>query len=122
MNRMRDAIRNFPARPPTPDERALLIDWLALASDIASAYIAQRRSDDPDFRHRIVVTASIEDAPSHVIYAAAGRDVWIVSTPGQRTRIRRFRTLRAALNFVRPVLAGVGHVGAHGRTNRNLRA
>src|SRR5262249_2635325 len=54
---MRNVTRNFPARPLTPDERALVADWLATAGDIASAYVSERRSDDPDLHHRILISA-----------------------------------------------------------------
>jgi hypothetical protein len=114
INRVRDAIRHFPARPLTPDERALLSEWLATAADIASAYIVRRRSDDPDLLNRIVIGTSMDDAPSYIVHAASGRDIWFVSNPGQRTRIRRFRTLRAALNSIRPVLAEARHRGVRG--------
>jgi len=107
INRMRDTIRHFPARPPTPDERALLTEWLAMAGDIASAYIVQRRSDDPDLVNRIIIVESMDDTPSYIVHAASGRDIWFLSYPGQRTKIRRFRTLRAVLNSIRPVLAEV---------------
>jgi hypothetical protein len=101
---MHNAIGHFPARPLTPNERSLLADWLATAGDVASAYIVQRRNDDPTLLYRIVITASTDDVPSHVVHAASGRDVWIVSRPGPRTRRRRYRTLQAALNSIRPVL------------------
>jgi hypothetical protein len=103
---MRNAIRHFPARPLTPNERSLLANWLATAGDVASAYIVQRRSDDPTLLYRIVIAAGTDDVPSHVVHAASGRDVWIVSRPGLRTRIRRYRTLQAALNSIRSVFTG----------------
>jgi hypothetical protein len=115
---MHDAIRHFPARPLTPDERALLTEWLAMAGDIASAYVIQRRHDDPDLMHRIIIVVSANDTPSYTVHAVPGRDIWIMSNLGQRTRIRRFRTLRAALNSIRPVLEEAGHVGVRRKEQR----
>jgi hypothetical protein len=119
INRMRDTIRHFTARPLTPDERALLTEWLAMAGDIASAYIVQRRSDDPDLVNRIIVVESTDDTPSYIVHAASGRDIWFLANSGQRTKIRRFRTLRAALNSIRPLLADAPRC-RDGKNNRNL--
>ena len=104
---MRNLIRHLPARLLTPDERAVFAEWFAAVGDMASAYVSSRAGDDPVLQHRIVVIARKGDEPSHVVYAPAGRDIWIVFLSGRRTRIRRFRTLRDALNFVRPVLVEV---------------
>lgn len=109
---MHKVTRNFPARRLTPDERALVVDWLATAGDIASAYVCERRSDDPDLHHRILINAGPHGSPSHIVYAASARDIWVVLKSGQRTKIRRFRTLRAALNSIQPVLVEPGNVNA----------
>ena len=103
---MREALSHFPARPLTPSERALVAHWLAGAGDVGTAYISNRRTDDPALQHRIVVFTKASDGPTHLVHAPSGRDVWIVLTLGRRTRVRRYRTLRAALNSVRPVLVG----------------
>ena len=103
---MREKIRHLPARLLTPDERALFNEWFAAVGDIASAYVSNRAGDDPALHHRIVIVTTAADGPSHFVYASAGRNIWIVVSSGQRTRIKRFRTLRAALTFVRPVLVG----------------
>ena len=81
-----------------------MADWLALAGDVAATYVSSRRSDDPAYYRRIVVVTRPDEGPSHLIHAPSGRDIWIVFTLGQRTRIQRFPDLRAALNSVRPVL------------------
>ncbi len=101
---MQDVIRKFPARPPTPDERALLDEWVAAAGDIALAYFSSRERDDPTHRHRIVIATDAAIGPSHFIHAPLCRDIWMVFSAGRRTRIKRFRTLRDALNSIRPVL------------------
>src|ERR1700681_1418889 len=100
---MRGAIRDFPARLLTPDERALAAEWIAGAGDIAEAYVSNRRADDPAFLHRLVIVTKAEDGPSHLVQASSGRNIWIVFSLGRRTKVQRFRTLRAALNSIRPV-------------------
>lgn len=103
---MHDLIRRFPARPPTPEERALLSEWLAAAGDIRLAYVSSRQSDDPALRHKIIVMAEIGSAPSHIVHAPAGRKIWMVFARGDRdTRVRRFKSLQTALNSIRPLLA-----------------
>ena len=101
---MQKATRHFPARLLTPGEHALVAEWLAVAGNIASAFVSDRRGDDPGHYRRIVVTMNSDDGPSHIVSAAAGRDIWIVFSLGRRMRIKRFRTLRAALNSIQPVL------------------
>jgi hypothetical protein len=102
---VRDAVNQFPARRLTPDEHALVIEWLAAAGDVTSAYVSQRRGDDPALHQRIIITTGPDDEPSHVVHAPSGRDIWLVFSAGLRTKLRRFQTLRAALNSIRPVLA-----------------
>ena len=109
---MQDVISQFPARRLTPDEHALVVEWLAAAGDVASAYVSNRRSDDPALHHRIIIAAGPGGAPSHFVHASSGRDIWIVFSSGRRTRIRRYQTLRAALNSIRPVLVDAGSPSA----------
>jgi hypothetical protein len=104
--------RHLPARLMTPDERALFDDWLATAGDIASAYISQRRGDDPILRNRIVLAAGPDESPSHIVFAAIGRDIWVVLQPSRRTRIQRFRTLHAVLDSLRSTRPAAASVGA----------
>ena len=101
---MRDIVLKYPARPPTPVERALVVEWLAAAGDIALAYVSTRSHDDPALKDRIVVITDAAKGPSHVIHAPLGRDIWMLFSTGQRTKVQRFKTLRAALNSIRPVL------------------
>jgi hypothetical protein len=105
---MQDAISQFPARRLTPDEYALVVEWLAAAGDVTSAYVSKRRSDDPALHHRIIIATGPGNAPSHFVHASSGRDIWIIFSSGRRTKIRRFQTLRAALNSIRPVLLDAG--------------
>jgi hypothetical protein len=115
---VRDAIGQFPARRLSPDEHALVVEWLAAAGDVISAFVSNRRSDDPALHHRIVITTGPDDGPSHYIHAPSGRDIWIVFASGPRTRVRRFQSLRAALNSIRPVLAEAGSANVHGKAKR----
>ena len=101
------ALHKFPARPPTPDDRVVLAEWLATAGDIALAYVSSRQSDDPALKHRIIVISEVGGQPSHFVFAPASRDVWIVLAKGRRTRLGRYKTLQAALNSIRPVLVNV---------------
>jgi hypothetical protein len=101
---MKDMIRHLPARLLTPEERALVAEWFAAAGDIAEAYASNRRGDDPALHHRVVIITNPGAGPSHLVHAPSGRDIWIVFSLGKRTKIKRFPTLRAALNSVRPVL------------------
>ena len=109
---MQTAIHKLPARPPTPDERAVLAEWLAAAGDIALAYVSSRQSDDLAVKHRITVISEAGGGMSHLVFAPAGRDIWIVLAKGQRTRLRRHKTLRAALNSIRRVLVDVEPVSS----------
>ena len=101
---MQKLIRDLPARLLTPEERALVAEWFAAAGDIAEAYVSNRHGDDPALYRRIVIITKLDDGPSHLVHAPPGRDIWIVFTLAHRTKVRRVQTLRAALNFIRPVL------------------
>lgn len=101
---MQDALRHFPARPLMPAERALLEQWLANAGDIASAYVSNRLDDDPALYRRIVIISKVDEGPSHLVHTPPGRAIWLVFSFERKPRIKRFRTLRDALNSIRPVL------------------
>jgi hypothetical protein len=83
-------------------------EWLAAAGDVTSAYVSNRRNDDPALHHRIIIATGPGDGPSHLVHAPSGRNIWVVFSAGPRTRVHRFQTLRAALNSIRPVLGKVG--------------
>lgn len=100
---MGDVLRTFPPRPLNPDERALVNTWLAATCNVASAYVCERRSDDPFLQHRIVVTIGPDRRPSYLIHAPAGISCWLVSSVGHGSEVRRFDGLRAALNSIRRV-------------------
>jgi hypothetical protein len=102
-NRTGDVLRTFPPRPLNPDERALVEMWLSVACDVASAYVSERRSDDPALYRRVVVTLGPEPGPSYLVHAPAGISCWLVTSVGHGCEVRTFDTLRAALNSIRPV-------------------
>lgn len=99
-----DTRRVFPPRLLRPEERQLLAEWLAAAGDIASAYVSSRKNDDPEVRRRIVISAAGNDEPTYFIDTPAGTDLWIVIQIQPDMEAYEFRSLREALNFVRPVL------------------
>lgn len=100
-----DILETLPARPLRPDERELLAEWLAAAGDVASAYVSDRRTDDPALYHRIVVTVEGNGVPTYLIHTSAGARLWIVMRIGSVPEIGRFPSLQSALNSIRPVLA-----------------
>jgi hypothetical protein len=62
---MRNETRHLPARLLTPDERALVAEWFETTGDVASAHVSSRRSDDPDFLHRVLVVTGPDDPARH---------------------------------------------------------
>jgi hypothetical protein len=103
-NRTGDVLRTFPPRPLNPDERALLATWLAATSNVASAYVSERRGDDPTLYHRVVVTVGQDRGPSCLIHAPVGLSCWLMSSVGHESEVRRFDSLLAALNSIRPAV------------------
>ncbi len=102
-DRTGEVLRTFPPRPLNPDERGLVATWLAATCNVASAYVSERRSDDPALYRRIIVTIGPDRAPSYLIHAPVGISCWLVSSVGHGSEVRRFDSLRAALNSIRPV-------------------
>ena len=102
-DRTGDVLRTFPPRPLNPDERALVATWLAATCDVASAYVSERRSDDPAIYRRVVVTLGPDRAPSYLVHAPVGLTCWLVSRVGRGGDVQRHDTLRSALNAIRPV-------------------
>ncbi|HUN42683.1 MAG TPA: hypothetical protein VMU81_20500 [Acetobacteraceae bacterium] len=96
-------LRTFPPRPLNPDERELVSDWLAATGDVGSAYVSERRSDDPATYHRVVVALGPGTAPSYLVHAPSGVTCWLVTKLGEEPGVRRYDSLRAALNSIRRV-------------------
>jgi hypothetical protein len=104
LGRTEDLLHTFPARPLRADERALLAEWLAAASDVSSAFVSERRTDDPAIQRRIAISVEGSGAFTHFIHTPVNNDVWIVLNVQYRPEVHQFDTLLEALNFVRPVL------------------
>lgn len=102
-DRTGDVLRTFPPRPPNPDERALVNEWLAATCNVASAYVSERRGDDPAIYRRIVISVGPQRTPSYLVHAPIGMSCWLVSSVGHGSDVRRYDTLRGALNSIREV-------------------
>ncbi|HTW70556.1 MAG TPA: hypothetical protein VME47_11760 [Acetobacteraceae bacterium] len=102
-DRTEHVLRTFPPRPLNPDERELVATWLAATGDVASAYVSERRSDDPAIYHRVVVVLGPGPAPSYLIHAPSGVSCWLVTKLGEPAEVRRYDSLRGALNSIRQV-------------------
>ena len=98
-------LRTFPPRALAPHEHAFVAEWLSRAGDIVSAYVAERRSDDPAMYRRVVIVAGLSNRPSHLIHAPEGMSCWLLFSIGEYPPVRQFDTLREALNSIRPVLS-----------------
>ena len=107
VKRPRDILRTYPPRALAPREHALVAEWLSHAGDIVSAYVAERRSDDPAMYRRVVIVAGLSNRPSHLIHAPEGMSCWLLFSIGEYPPVRQFDTLREALNSIRPVLPDV---------------
>lgn len=103
--RARELLQTFPARPLAPHEHALVAEWLSCAGDITSAYVSERRSDDPAMYGRIVIAAGLNDRPTHLVHAPSDMACWLTFSITPYPRLQQFNTLRDALNSIRPVLA-----------------
>lgn len=97
-----------PPRPVSQWGRALLAEWFAATrrqgADVARAFVSERRSDEPRIAGRIVVMMQPGKEPTHLVYSPVESACWVVATGHDWKELQRFRTLRAALNSIRPVL------------------
>ena len=102
-----NVILTFPPRPVSQWERTVLADWFGITEikglGIAQAYVSERRGDDPMIVGRIVIVERPSKEPTHLIYSPAGSTLWIVMSPNSPDSLQRYRTLRTALNSIRPV-------------------
>ncbi len=105
LGRTDNILQTFPARPLRADERELLAEWLAAASDVSSAFVSERRTDDPAIQHRIAISVEQNGAFTHFIHTPANDDVWIVLNVHYRPEVHQFDSLLEALNFIRPALS-----------------
>lgn len=104
---MSDAHELRPAAPPrtlSDEEHRLLRVWVTAASGGVTAFVNQRRRDDPTIIGRIVVIKRDTRKPLYSVYCPVGLDLWIVSSLVEMAEIGSFPSLRAALNFIQAVL------------------
>ena len=99
-----DLQQTFPARQLRSDERELVAEWLAAADDVSSAFVSERRSDDPAIYRRIAISLDGNGVFTHLIHTPAHNDIWIVLNVRHKPEVHQFDSLLEALNFVRPVL------------------
>ena len=103
-----NVILTFPPRPISQWERALLAEWYTATRreglDVARAFVSGRRGDDPRIAGRIVVVLRSSKEPAFCVYSPAESAIWVVASGPEWNELQRFRTLRAALNSIRPVL------------------
>jgi len=103
---MNDHVRNvqriFPPRPLTDGERAILLGWSMAAKDF-SAFVSERRSDDPAVYRRIVISRRSGNRRLYLIHSHQNSDHWIMVSAADQEDIGHFPTLRAALNYISPV-------------------
>jgi hypothetical protein len=99
-----DILQTFPARPLRPHERELVAEWLAVAGDVSSAFVSERRTDDPAIYRRIAISVDGNSAFTHLIHTPLHNDVWVVLDVRFKPEVHRFESLWEALNFIRPVI------------------
>lgn len=103
-----NVILTFPPRPISQWERALVAEWFAATqrerAGITRAFVSERRGDDPKIVGRIVMIERPSREPTHLVYSPAEFAFWVVTVAPNWNEPQRFRTLRAALNSIRPVL------------------
>lgn len=96
------AVCAFPPRPVTDGERQLLLDWIEATGDF-SGFVSERRSDDPAIYRRIVILRRATRQRLYVIHCPQGSNWWMVTSATEGEDVGYFATLRAALQFIRPL-------------------
>jgi hypothetical protein len=104
MSQSTDVLRTLPARPLRPEERKVVAEWLAVAGDAASAYVAERVDDDPAIYRRIVISLQKDGWPTHLIHTRSGMDRWVLLHIDPQPTVQTFGSLPDALNAIRPLL------------------
>ncbi|HTI82457.1 MAG TPA: hypothetical protein VL614_18550 [Acetobacteraceae bacterium] len=98
----------FPPRSISQWERALVAEWFAATQrdglDVARAYVSERRGDDPRYLGKIAVVMQAKREPSFLVYSPRETAFWVMTEAPLWDRVQRFRTLRSALNSIRPAL------------------
>jgi hypothetical protein len=96
-----NVLEEHPPRLVTADERQLVRDW-ADATGVLSAFVSERRTDDPGIYRRIVVFRRVTKRHLYLVHCPHGSSCWIVLSAVERENLGYFPTLRAALIFIRP--------------------
>lgn len=103
-----NVILTYPPRPISQWERALLAEWFAATQrdglDVSRAFVSERRGDEPRMLGKIVVVMRGGREPAHLVYSPRETAFWVVTSAPNWDHVHRHRTLRAALNSIRPVL------------------
>ena len=95
----------FPPRCLGDGERQIVKEWLAAAPDIATAFVSERRSDNPAYFRKVVIIESGSRVPSFLVHCPNGTNLWLVSSLAEQDDVRQYPDLRAALHAIRPVPA-----------------
>ena len=112
MDRHADNVqRIFPPRLLTDGEREILLGWIGAAADF-TAFVSERRSDDPAIYRRIVVCRRVDNRRLYLIHSHRNSDHWIMVSAADGDEVGRFPTLRAALNCISPVTVSARPAGA----------
>jgi len=97
-----NVLRTSPPRPLTDDERRLLDDWVQAAQGF-TAFISERRTDEPAIYRRIVISVRATRQHLYLIHAAAEPACLIMLCIATGEYAGRFPTLRAVLDYIEPV-------------------
>src|SRR6185437_1654526 len=92
----------FPPRSLADGEREMVRQWFAGTTDIASAYVSERRGDDPTHFRKIVIVEAGSRRPAWLVHCPNGTEVWLVTPQAEGFGPRYHTTLRAALEWIRP--------------------
>lgn len=92
----------FPPRSLADGEREMVRQWFAGTSDIASAYVSERRADDPTHFRKIVIVETGSRRPAWLVHCPNSTEVWLVTPQTEGFGPRYYTTLRAALESIRP--------------------
>jgi len=92
----------FPPRSLADGEREMVRQWFAGTTDIASAYVSERRGDDPTHFRKIVIVEAGSRRPAWLVHCPNGTEVWLVTPQAEGFGPRYHTTLRAALESIRP--------------------
>jgi hypothetical protein len=92
----------FPPRSLADGEREMVRQWFAGTTDIASAYVSERRGDDPAHFRKIVIVEAGSRRPAWLVHCPNGTEVWLVTSQAEGFGPRYYTSLRAALESIRP--------------------